>query len=307
MTGIEDTDDGITSLSVFDPGTSSYLVQVKVYNHTGANATLIAWLDYNGNGVFDASEAITPITVNSSVSLQSFWLWWSGITSPLANGTYTYLRIRLTSASNGMTASNPTGYYNNGEVEDYKVLVDNFPLSTQLLSFDASITNNNAVLLNWSASEDINTQPYEVQRSADGFTWEHIAFVAQKGQSGTYEYSHIDFKPLKGTSYYRLALATGKYSGVRAVNFRDFQTVFSLMPNPATDAARLTFTSDINTTVQVDVLNTSGNILNRKTYQVFRGANTLNLAVDQLPSGLYLLRITSAGGGVTNKKLLIEK
>lgn len=41
-------------------------------NNSGANATLCAWFDYNGNGVFDVSEGLAPITVSSMASYQSF-------------------------------------------------------------------------------------------------------------------------------------------------------------------------------------------------------------------------------------------
>ncbi|HEV7781714.1 MAG TPA: hypothetical protein VGO58_10645, partial [Chitinophagaceae bacterium] len=48
-------EDGLAFVPLFSPG--SYLAQVRVYNNTGGNATLIAWLDFNGNGSFDPGEA----------------------------------------------------------------------------------------------------------------------------------------------------------------------------------------------------------------------------------------------------------
>ena len=135
-----DDNDGLTYVSVFDKTTNNYLVQANIYNNTGANATLIAWFDYNGNGVYDASEALSPVTVTSSPAVQQVYLHWAGITSTISNGTYTYLRLRITSAWNTMTPSNPTGYCTSGAVEEYRVLGDNFPLTANLLAFDVEAT-----------------------------------------------------------------------------------------------------------------------------------------------------------------------
>jgi len=195
-------EDGLAFVSVFDPGTQAYLVQTQVYNNTGANATLCAWLDYNGNNVFDASEGLAPITVGSSSSPQSFYLYWSGIVSTIPAGSFTYLRIRLTSATNGMTASNPTGYYNDGETEDYRVLVDDFLLPVTLLSFSARAINSTTVRLNWITTSEDNLAGFEIERSADGINWSTIAFVNAKGNGQTADnnYLYNELQALKGKS-----------------------------------------------------------------------------------------------------------
>ncbi|MEO7983960.1 MAG: GEVED domain-containing protein, partial [Bacteroidota bacterium] len=118
VTSAEDPyDDGVSTVPFLPSGAGNYLAQVSVFNNTGANATLTAWLDYNGNGVFNTGEGITQ-TVGSSASAQLKYLYWPSITVPMANGSVTYLRIRITSTANGMTTANPTGYFANGEVED---------------------------------------------------------------------------------------------------------------------------------------------------------------------------------------------
>src|SRR5690606_1191398 len=156
---------------ILPPGAgSSYVVQVSAYNNSGADATMIAWLDYNGNGTFDAAEAVSPITVPSSSSAQNFWLFWPSSPNTFSNGQYTYLRVRITSASASMTTSHATGFFTNGEVEDYRILVDNFPLATHLLNFDA-VTQGKKVKLNWSATEDAGTLGYEIERSNDNISW----------------------------------------------------------------------------------------------------------------------------------------
>ncbi|HSC38761.1 MAG TPA: hypothetical protein VLD19_12850, partial [Chitinophagaceae bacterium] len=85
-------------------GNTSYVINVNVYNNTGANATLVCWLDYNFNGIYDPGEG-QLVTVPSSAAMQLVpvsWTTWVGNTS----NTNTWLRLRLTAAAHGMTVNN---------------------------------------------------------------------------------------------------------------------------------------------------------------------------------------------------------
>ena len=71
FTTVEDNfEDGLSFVPLFSPPSGTYTARVDVLNNTGSNATVCAWLDFNGNGFFDAAEGITPITVNSSAASQ---------------------------------------------------------------------------------------------------------------------------------------------------------------------------------------------------------------------------------------------
>ncbi|HQU56343.1 MAG TPA: GEVED domain-containing protein, partial [Chitinophagaceae bacterium] len=199
--GNDDIDDGLAYAQILSPLGGSYSVKCTTYNNSGANATLIAWLDYNGNGTFDASEAITPITVPSSASNQQFWLYWPTTPNSFSNGDSTYLRIRITSASAGMNANHATGYFETGEVEDWKVFVDNFPLAVKLLNFDAKLSNG-AVTLSWKTAETNETFQYEIERSTDNSNWKKIKTINAQSTEGTFDYMIVDDYPEKGVSYY---------------------------------------------------------------------------------------------------------
>src|SRR5690606_1274737 len=75
-------------------GTLNYTVNVNVFNNTGADATLIGWLDYNHNGTFEALEAV-QVTVPSSAVTQNVPITWTAITVPATANNNTFLRIRL--------------------------------------------------------------------------------------------------------------------------------------------------------------------------------------------------------------------
>ncbi|MDC8014618.1 DUF6923 family protein [Tahibacter soli] len=124
-TGIDDEDVLFGSITL-QPGTTSASLDVPVANATGGPANLYAWIDFNGNGVFNAAEAGNCPPVPAAVT--SVTCTWSGL-APLVDGFETYARLRLTTqtlaagtAPNGGDAR-AQGPASDGEVEDHRVVV----------------------------------------------------------------------------------------------------------------------------------------------------------------------------------------
>jgi|UPI000362B0EF hypothetical protein len=120
--GVDD-EDGITVLPPLSNGSSSYTVNVRVSNTLGSAAQLIAWLDFNRNGVFDASEA-TVVTVANGTVNGMVTLNWTGLNGLVVGNTY--LRLRLSNDPT-MTINTPSGAAINGEVEDYALSIVSAP------------------------------------------------------------------------------------------------------------------------------------------------------------------------------------
>jgi hypothetical protein len=312
VTGVEDADDGLAYTPILNPSAGNYLAQVSVYNHSGVNATLIAWLDYNGNGKFDASEAITPITVASSTSAQSIYLYWPSAPTSLPIGSYTYLRIRVTRATNAMAAANATGYFFDGEVEDYKVNVDNYPLAVNLLSFGATAMNNSYVKLNWTVAEDADLFQYEIERSSDSRIWKNINVVGARGNNGTISYELADNQPYTGTSYYRLKLidknGSFRYSEVKTVVIKSLSELVTITPNPASTSAEISISNYYRPGVaSLDLVDLDGKKLYTQKTTLVAGNNRFIIPIDgKWPDGTYLIRINTDKEIIT-KKLVIKK
>ncbi len=101
-----------------------YSLRVTVYNNSGTDATVSAWIDLNQNGVFDAMErtqVVVPTTPNlihyNGTPVTLIWKM-NGI-----NEGWTYARVRV--ANNASEVKNPTGLASSGEVEDYRVQMKN--------------------------------------------------------------------------------------------------------------------------------------------------------------------------------------
>jgi GEVED domain/Secretion system C-terminal sorting domain len=312
VTGTNDVDDGLPFVPLMLQGpTSSYLTQATVFNNSGANATLIAWLDYNNNGVFDAAEGITPITVPSSASNQLVYLYWPGFTTSLIAGQSTYLRIRITSASAAMTTAHATGYFNNGEVEDYQINVAGaYVLSANLLSFDAKTIDNKAVKLNWSSANEAGLIGYEIERSTDGSNWNKLEQIFSKGngQPGTFSYEYDDINPLKRKSYYRLKMlnADGKhtYSSVKNILIKEAVEEVHISPNPASTKVSVSIKATEKTFTTITLIDMQGKKLLKQTGILTAGVNDIAISnFESLPAGVYTVQIT-AGEKIINQKLI---
>jgi hypothetical protein len=301
-------EDGIAAVTILPTGVVTFVQDVKVYNNTGANATLIAWLDFDGDGVFEASEAVTS-TVASGAAIQTKTLAWPGISVTLPFGSTTFLRVRLTSAANGMTVNNATHWFANGEVEDYPVVV-NAILPVQLLSLTAKPEKNN-VLLNWSTGKEINFRGFDIERSEDGLSWSTIGFV-QSNSTGTpsNEYTYFDYNAVAGTSYYKLKLlsldGTYRYSGVKTVSIQQANGDFKITPNPVYDHTILQFSVQKNETVNVHVTDMSGKRVLSKQMTANPGVNQVPLNnLNGLPKGIYVVQVVTASKSF-NAKMTIQ-
>jgi hypothetical protein len=314
FTTVEDLyEDGLTFVPLFTPS-SGYLAQVSVFNNTGSNATVCAWLDYNGNGFFDPAEGIVPVNVISSAAAQLVWLSWPSTPSTLPSGSSTYLRIRVTTAAYGMTKNNSTGYYDTGEVEDYRVVIAGIPLGVTMSSFDAEAVNNSKVKLTWAATEDINFRSYDVERSHDRAraTWEKIAVVPGYGSGEIHEYELMDNNPYKGNSYYRLKLnntsGAGSYTNIRAIKITAPATAITLFPNPASDRTALVIEGNVSGTIaDVRIMDAGGNKLSDQKIVLTSVSNTIELPVPvSWPPGIYIVQVI-VGESIVNKKLVVRR
>jgi hypothetical protein len=292
-------EDGLPYVKIFSSG-SNYQTDLRVYNNTGANATVCAWVDFNGNGVFDASEGISQ-TVSSSTSTQTISLFWNSPPAILANNSSTYLRVRITSASNGMTTANPTGYYNNGEVEDYYVVVSNTPLEVKLTQFTAAKISEQKVTLQWSVGDEQPGTLYELQRSSDGSNWQTIhKQSATQGISST-SYAYTDEAPAKPTSYYRLKYTSAankiQYSKPEQLQFSLGQSV-SLYPNPVNDVLFISPSVQQSDNMKIEFRDMQGRLVHRETRLINANTGPIKVDLKNLQPQVYVLQIVNSKGDI---------
>jgi hypothetical protein len=143
----DNDEDAFTSLPNV-PTTGTYsLNNIPVNNTTGTIATLSAWVDFNKNGVFEASE-FTSSTVNSGVTSTN--LSWNVPAGTTAGSTYARFRFTTYTLSDNTATTNiderSIGTTNNGEVEDYQLNIaastPKLLLVKRITAINGNTTNN---------------------------------------------------------------------------------------------------------------------------------------------------------------------
>lgn len=283
------------------------LNNISVFNNTGANATLTAWLDFNFNGQFEASEG-RSITVSSSASSQLVNLSWVNITVPNAGpASQTYLRIRITRAANSMTTAHFNRYLPDGEVEDYRVIRGGL-LSANSISFNAVKNSNDKIILTTVIADISNIKEYEIERSADGINWKTI-IDKQSGISK--QNTDEDNNPGTGKIYYRAKLlykdGSSAYTTVATVLIENKLSSLSVFPNPAVSVAQVGFVAEQEGKIIIEVYHSSGKLMRTINTSVVKGANRIAIdGLDKFPAGMYTV-YTVTEHHIAAAKLLIIK
>lgn len=119
-----DDEDGVTFNNILNKNDTSYSVNLVVTNETGSDAKLVGWIDFDQDGDFEATEAVTQ-TISHAIGGQNTTLEWTGL-SGIVGGT-TYARFRLTADADldlgSIQNSDSVGEFDSGEVEDYQIPV----------------------------------------------------------------------------------------------------------------------------------------------------------------------------------------
>ncbi|HAS45987.1 MAG TPA: hypothetical protein DCS93_36225 [Microscillaceae bacterium] len=173
-------------------------------------------------------------------------------------------------------------------------------LPSELLDFEASLSEEPKVTLTWKTSKEINNDYFDIQRSADGRTWQAIGRVASKGVNiAVTNYETIDSEPLSGKSYYRLKQVElgGKatFSEIRSVNFTGVEIINSY-PNPATTTLTIQTNSSETDTGRVTLYGISGQVMLTNQLSIEKGVNTFILDISRFAAGTYVLKVQTANG-----------
>lgn len=168
-------------------------------------------------------------------------------------------------------------------------------LPVRLASFSAWENNNNSVSLKWVSASEVNTNYYELQRSADGINFSKIGKVTAQGQSNlAHNYLYTDATPFVGTTYYRLKMVDldGAATFSNTVSVQIGKERFSVYPNPANDVLNIQFSQAMSNILEVQILDVRGEIIIRKNPKL----SSVQLDISALNKGLYIVKIISISG-----------
>jgi hypothetical protein len=240
---------------VGDVGTVSISFDISGFAGAALGGNLRLLIDRDGDGFAD--NDVTPI---SAGSLASNIITFSGVN--FQNGD------RFTLGNTDLTT----------------------PLPIELLSFTASVVQND-VVLKWSTASETNNHYFNILRSSTGEAWEDIGGEEGAGTSvERNDYELVDTNPLPGISYYRLKQTdtdgTFTLSTIRRIEFAPGYQL-KAYPNPTT--GKLIVTTGFSLAQEdIRLLNTIGQPVPLQFHQV---GNEAEIEIKNVPAGIYILQV----------------
>ncbi len=172
---------------------------------------------------------------------------------------------------------------------------------TIFLSADYFITAraqklNQSGLVSWNVTGTDNVTGFEIERSVNNGGFRVIGSV--NPSAGQLNYNFIDPSMGSGTNLYRIKVIRGtggmRYSNtVALINGNTGLLLTSVAPNPVQDRVMVTLSTAKAGTVQLDIINISGNKVQTWIVPVAEGNNSIPLNLGKLPAGVYSLRAST--------------
>jgi len=184
----------------------------------------------------------------------------------------------------------------------------NILLPVTLLEFTAK-AQDDAVLTKWITTQEINSDHFEVEHSADGIYFYKIGTVKAKGQSNTacnYELLHKN--PVNGANYYRLKQVDKngqfEYSAIVKILFNAKGTIV-VYPNPVSDKLNVTVAQSLiqNSKLSLQFYDAKGIMVIQKA--ITERTNMINMS--QLSAGNYSMRIVNEKGEIVDSRIIVKQ
>ena len=182
-------------------------------------------------------------------------------------------------------------------------------LSTELISFTGQ-EDNGLAKLKWITTKEEEPLIFDIERSTDAINFSLVASVNSyrdsTSEQNTYYYN--DPIALPGRVFYRIkernSAGHSKYTKTIQLSRSALPFSFVTVVNPFDDKLLFDISSDKNGKADAVLIDQSGNIVNRKSFQLGSGVNKLSMdATGKLPTGVYYLRIESGGTSLQKKVL----
>lgn len=150
-------------------------------------------------------------------------------------------------------------------------------------------------VINWSTSYENNNSHFIIYKSIDGENYTQLSTIQGAGFSNEFShYEYIDENPHKGTNYYELVQVNynGEESreGIRTLEYYlGFEMEIS--PNPTRGDLDISILAEANGVATLKIFDINGKEALSVEPILEVGQNQLDLDLDSLPKGLYIVQI----------------
>lgn len=186
------------------------------------------------------------------------------------------------------------------------------PLPVSMLDFhgEARDTYNE---VSWSTATELNNSHFVLEHSPDGINFTEIGTIEGHGTTNAVQkYSYLDKSPYKDVTYYRLVQFDYNGRGnmteiisVRTIGKRSFD-LLDVYPVPSSDKVTVSMNTFEAGVADVSVLELTGRVVTGKKVEFEKGNFQVSMDLNEVPSGVYLVRV-AYNGGDTQVKRIIKK
>jgi len=156
----------------------------------------------------------------------------------------------------------------------------------------------NAIQIEWTALNELNIGRYEVEKSANGFSFATAANMpARNNGNAQNNYAVLDTKPLQGDNFYRIKAIDKNgavyYTAIIAVNINGGKTSVTVMPNPVPNKmVNLQLNNLTAGKYNVVLYNSAGQKVFNKTIEHSGGSASQSLTFPSgIAKGIYVLKV----------------
>ena len=184
-------------------------------------------------------------------------------------------------------------------------------LPIDLISFTGECGNGRAQL-EFVVASQINNDYYTIERSVDGNEWSEIGLIEGEGNTSTQmTYKWTDENPFNGENYYRLTQTdydgTSETFAPIAVRCETSPVDgYSVYPNPANGLLNIDIDLDSyqGDEVSIDIIDINGKVIQSQEIQLNRGFNHLELNINPLPNGIYMINFVGTKDYIKQSRLV---
>jgi hypothetical protein len=175
-------------------------------------------------------------------------------------------------------------------------------------TFFNAVCITTGVTLTWKTAQEQGSKNFEVQRSADGRSWQAIGNINAAGNSSIERsYSYTDNNAVDNSLYriveYDINGRTTISSTLRSSC--SSQDLFTVYPNPVHDAALINIKVNAATTVSLHLYDAKGALVKTVVTNLLPGNNQLPLDMKGMANGWYHLT-TRWGNSVKEASIIKE-
>jgi hypothetical protein len=190
----------------------------------------------------------------------------------------------------------------------YDISNTNFIISATvpvtLTAFDAVVNDKKKVKLNWSISNAINLNSFEIERSVNAINWQSITSVNASNASTISNYESFDNSPYSGISYYRLKIIDADrrfvYSEIKKVNIATLVNDVVIVKAVNSNSIQLQLNNGLSSKDIKGVLVLAAN--GQKVFTSQEYASQINL--NKNAKGIYIVTVITSGATFTEKIVL---